>query len=86
MEKSMNSRRCLAWAAWLVALPLLAACGGNYYQVTDTASGKSYYTRDIDRDDGHVRFTDKVSGDDVNLDGFEVKEITGQQYRNAVRK
>ena len=86
MKKSMTSRRFPAWTVWVIALPLLAACGGNYYQVTDTGSGKSYFTRDIDRDDGHARFTDKVSGDKVNLSGFEVKEITEQQYKNAVRK
>lgn len=85
MKKSMISRHVPAWAALVIALPFLTACGGNYYQVTDTGSGKSYYTRDIDRDDGHIRFTDKASGDKVHLDSFEVREITRQQYRNAVR-
>ena len=63
----------------------LAACGG-YYQVTDRASGKSYYTKDVDRDDGHVRFKDRATGDDVTLDSSEVSEITEQQYKNAVRQ
>lgn len=63
----------------------LAACGG-YYQVTDGNSGKSYYTKDVDRDDGHVRFKDAVSGDDVSLDSSEVSEVTEQQYKNATRK
>jgi len=86
MEKSMTSRCFTVWAVWVIALPLLAACGGSYYQVTDTSSGKSYYTRDIDRDDGRARFKDNASGDKVNLDSFEVRKITEQQYRNAVRK
>jgi len=86
MKKSMTSRHFPAWTAWVLALPLLAACGGNYYQVTDTGSGKSYYTRDVDREDGHARFTDKASGDKVNLDSFEVRKITEQQYENAVHK
>lgn len=75
----------LAWSLLAAALPLLAACGG-YYQVTDTHSGKSYYTRDVDHDDGHVRFVDKASGDKVNLDSVEVRELTRQQYENAIRK
>jgi hypothetical protein len=71
-------------ALMLVTAALLAGCGGNYYQVTDADSGKSYYTRDIDRDDGHVEFTDKATGDKVGLDKFEIREVTRQQYKNAV--
>lgn len=44
----------------------------------DNASGKSYYTRDIDRDDGHVRFKERANGDDVTLDSAEAREITEQ--------
>jgi hypothetical protein len=84
MNPLMSSKRLRTWSA-LAAISLLAACGG-YYQVTDTASGKSYYTRDIDRDEGHARFVDKASGDKVNLSGFEVRRITEEQYENAVRK
>lgn len=68
-----------------VASFALSACA-SYYQVTDNASGKSYYTKDVDHDDGHVRFKDEVSGDDVSLDSSEVSELTEQQYENAVRK
>lgn len=71
-------------AAALMAVSL-AGCGGNYYQITDTDSGKSYYTRDVDRDDGHVEFTDKATGDKVGLDKFEIREVTRQQYKNAAR-
>ena len=85
MKTLMTSKRLRTWAA-LAALPLLAACGGHYYQVTDTASGKAYYTRDIEHEDGHARFVDKATGDKVNLSGFEVRKITEDQYKNAVRK
>lgn len=86
MKPLMTGQRFLVWATMVLAMPLLAACGGNYYQVTDVSSGKAYYTRDVDHENGHVRFTDKANGDEVNLDAYEVREITKQQYRNAVRK
>lgn len=82
---SIKDKRVAALAVVLMSAALLTACGGNYYQVTDTDSGKSYYTRDVDRDDGHVEFTDKTTGDKVGLDKFEIREVTRQQYKNAVR-
>lgn len=85
MKTLMTSKRLRIWTA-LAAIPLLAACGGNYYQVTAAGSGKAYYTRDVDHEDGHLRFTDKATGDKVILDNAEVREITRQQYKNAVRK
>jgi len=84
MNPLMTGKGLRAWSA-LAAISLLTAWGG-YYQVTDTASGKSYYTRDIDHEDGHARFVDKASGDKVNLSGFEGRRITEEQYENAVRK
>lgn len=74
---------CLA-SALVCAVVLLAGCGGDYYQVTDAAGGKTYYTRSIDHDDGSVRFKDQASGDEVILNSSEVREVTPQQYRNAV--
>lgn len=84
--ETTSGKRVLAWTALAVAMPLLAACGGNYYQVTAADGGKSYYTRDIEHKKGHVQFTDEASGDEVSLDSSEIREITAQQYRNAVRK
>lgn len=86
MKTLMTSKRVVAWTSLVFVAPLLAACGGNYYQVTDTSSGKSYYTRDVGQEDGHVQFTDRASGDEVILNGVEIREITRQQYKNAVRK
>jgi hypothetical protein len=86
MASFTTRNRLLPVLAAVVSLALLAACGGNYYQVTDTNSGKAYYTCDIDKDDGHVRFTDKATGDKVNLDSVEIREITREQYKNAVGK
>lgn len=86
MTISIHGKRAVAWPAMLVSLPLLAACGGSYYQVTESGSGKSYYTRDVDRDDGHLEFTDRATGDKVGLDKYEIREVTPQQYKNAVGK
>lgn len=72
MKTLMTSKRLRTWSA-LVAIPLLAACGG-----------KAYYTRDVDHEDGHLRFTDKATGDEVILDNAEVREITRQQLAGAV--
>jgi hypothetical protein len=83
VERAARPSVLLVAATLLAAL--LAGCGGSYYQITDTNSGKSYYTRDVDRDDGHVEFTDKATGDKVGLDKFEIREVTSQQYKNAVR-
>lgn len=85
MKTLMTSKRLRIWTA-LAAIPLLAACGGHYYQVTAAGGGKTYYTRDIDHEDGHLRFTDKATGDKVILDNAEVRKITEDQYKNAVRK
>ena len=85
MKTLMTSKRLRTWAA-LAAIPLLAACGGHYYQVTAAGSGKTYYTRDVDHDDGHVRFVDKASGAKVNLDSVEVRKVSREQYENATRK
>lgn len=86
MDSCTTRKRLLPAIAAVVSLTLLAACGGHYYQVTDTNSGKAYYTCDIDKDDGHVRFTDKATGDKVNLNSAEIREITREQYKNAVGK
>lgn len=74
---------CLA-SVLVGAVVLLAGCGGDYYQVTDAAGGKTYYTRSIDHEDGSVRFKDEASGDEVILNSSEVREVTSQQYRHAV--
>ena len=86
MQTAMNKQRFVALIVGLVVMPLLAACGGKYYEVTTAGGGKTYYTRDIDRDDGRLRFRDEVTGDKVRLESSEVREITRQEYKNATGK
>ncbi|HEU5283491.1 MAG TPA: hypothetical protein VFU53_06745 [Burkholderiales bacterium] len=70
--------------------PLLAVCAiaglsacGTYYRVTDPASGREYYTSDVDRDDTTVTFEDARTGRDVTLQSSEVSKISKDDYRAA---
>ena len=86
MQIPMNKQGVATLIVSLIAMPMLAACGGKYYEVSQAGGGKTYNTRDIDHDDGRLRFRDEVTGDKVRLDNTEVKEITRQEYKNATGK
>ena len=64
------------------AIAGLSACG-SYYRVTDPASGREYYTSDIDRDDTTVTFEDARTGEDVTLQSSEVGTISKDDYKAA---
>ena len=69
----------------LFAIVSLTGCA-SYYQVTDPASDKVYYTRDIDKEDGGaIRFEDEKSGTEVTLQNSEVKPIKSKEYKKAVK-
>ncbi|MCK6458340.1 MAG: hypothetical protein L6Q95_00420 [Planctomycetes bacterium] len=72
----------------LLSLLFLGACGGKYYRVTDTASGRVYYTRDVDtkRRSGAVDFKDSKSGAKVTLQSSQVEKITEAQYQQGIAK
>lgn len=63
----------------------LAGCT-SYYRVTDPASGKTYYTTDIDEAGkaGAVKFKDEKSGSVVTLQSSEVKEVSKEEYKSAL--
>ncbi|MFI5402519.1 MAG: hypothetical protein ACHQ1G_06245 [Planctomycetota bacterium] len=67
---------------------LLGACAGHYYRVTDPASGRVYYTRDVDtkRRSGSVDFKDSKSGAKVTLQSSQVEKITEAQYQQGLAK
>lgn len=73
----------------LCALIVLAAgCGGgSYYQVTDPASGKMYYTTKVAGAGkaGAVKIKDDKTGSWVTLQSSEVCEISSDEYKAAVR-
>jgi hypothetical protein len=65
---------------------LLAGCGGNYYRVNDPAGDRQYYTSDIDKSKaGSITFKDEKSGSVVTLQSSEVKEISKDEFKAAVK-
>jgi uncharacterized protein YdeI (BOF family) len=65
---------------------LLAGCGGNYYRVNDPAGDKQYYTSDIEKTKaGAITFKDEKSGSVVTLQSSEVKEISKDEFKAAVK-
>lgn len=66
---------------------IVAGCT-TYYRVTDPASGKEYYTTDVDEKgkSGAVKIKDDKSGSTVTLQSSEVKEISEDEYKAATGK
>ena len=65
---------------------LLAGCGGNHYRVNDPAGTKEYYTSDIEKTKaGAITFKDEKSGSEVTLQSSEVKEISEDEFKAAVK-
>jgi hypothetical protein len=65
---------------------LLAGCGGSYYRVNDPAGDRQYYTSDIDKSKaGSITFKDEKSGSVVTLQSSEVKEISEDEFKAAVK-
>jgi expansin (peptidoglycan-binding protein) len=64
----------------------LAGCGGGYYRVNDPGGTKAYYTTDIDETKtGAITFKDQKSGSVVTLQSSEVKEISEDEFKAAVK-
>jgi hypothetical protein len=64
---------------------LLTGCG-NYYRVNDPAGDRMYYTSDIEeKKTGAITFKDEKSGSVVTLQSSEVKEISRDEYKEAVK-
>lgn len=70
----------------LACAGLVAACGSySYYKVRDAATGREYYTTDIDRSGSAVRFKDGRTGSSVTLQNSEVTKIPSDVYNQAVK-
>jgi hypothetical protein len=64
----------------------LAGCA-SHHQVTDPASGKVYYTNDLDTmKNGAVQFTDGKTGSTVTIQNSEVKQVSEKTYKDGTRK
>jgi uncharacterized protein YceK len=71
-------------AVCVLAVSFIFAVAGcaSYYKVTDPASGRVYYTDDIDKKaSGAIEFKDEVTKSQVTLPTSEVMEITEDQYK-----
>jgi uncharacterized protein YdeI (BOF family) len=75
-------------ALWILCgmAGLLAGCGGNHYRVNDPAGTREYYTTDIDQTKtGAITFKDQKSGSVVTLQSSEVKQISEDEFKTAVK-
>lgn len=75
-------------ALWTICIMagLLAGCGGGYYRVNDPGGTREYYTTDIDETKtGAITFKDEKSGSVVTLQSSEVKEISKDEFKAAVK-
>lgn len=89
---SINPLKSIGLAAVLCIA--LAGCSvphvmglGSYYQVTDPASGKVYFTRQIEQEDrGVVEFLDDSSDNWVSLAASEVKTVTQAEYEAGLKR
>jgi expansin (peptidoglycan-binding protein) len=64
----------------------LAGCGGDYYRINDPAGDRQYYTTDIDQTKtGAITFKDEKSGSVVTLQSSEVKQISEDEFKSAVK-
>jgi uncharacterized protein YdeI (BOF family) len=79
-------KKIMALGILCVMAGLLAGCGGNYYRVNDPAGDRHYYTTDIDKTKaGAITFKDEKSGSEVTLQSSEVKEISEDEFKAAVK-
>jgi uncharacterized membrane protein len=71
----------------VLGLLLLSGCGG-YWMVTDPTTKNVYYSEDVQqsKSTGAVKFIDAKTGNSVNLQNSEVKEITKDEFKAAVGK
>ena len=75
-------------ALWILCgmAGLLAGCGGGYYRVNDPGGTREYYTTDIDQTKtGTITFKDEKSGSVVTLQSSEVKQISEDEFKSAVK-
>jgi hypothetical protein len=66
-------------------LSLMMAGCSHYYRVTEPASGRVYYTTDIDERSGTVKFKDDRTRSTVILHSAEVSEMSEDEYGAEVK-
>ena len=73
--------------ASIMVLAFLTAGCSNYYRVTDPASGRSYYTHEVEDagKTGAVKFKDAKTGSKVTMQSSDVKEISSEEFDAAMK-
>jgi len=81
----MRVRTILACVAAAALCLILVGCT-SYYKVTDTTSGRTYYTTGVDhqRQSSAVRFEDERTHSQVTLQSSEVKEVSEADFEAGV--
>ena len=80
----MNKNETVLWM--LCGLMLTTAGCTSYYRVSDPAGTKEYYTTDIDKSrSGSISFKDAKSGSTLTLQASDVKEISEDDFKAAVK-
>jgi hypothetical protein len=88
MERLFSIGNWRRFAVIIAALGMLMinACG-NYYRVKDPATGNTYYTTQIDRQQsGSVRFVDAKAGGVVTLQTSVVEKIDSDEFEANAKK
>jgi len=68
-----------------VALALAAAGCTSYYVVKDPASGKTYYTKKIEKiKGGAVELKDEKTGAVVTIQNSEIREVDSGEYKASM--
>jgi hypothetical protein len=82
-----EGRKMKRLMALMLGFLLLASCGG-YWMVTDPNTKNVYYTEEVEqsKSTGAVKFIDAKTGNSVNLQNSEVKEITKDEFKAAMGK
>ena len=72
----------------MICFVLFAIIGcASYYKVTDPASSKTYYTKDVERNrDGSIEFKDEKTGAEVTLQSSEVIEVSSDEFEENTEK
>ena len=71
----------------LTLVPLIAmaaGCAGKYYKVTDTSTGKPYYTQQVSKNATAVQFKDAKTGAATTLQSSQVLEIDKTAYTSGL--
>jgi hypothetical protein len=86
-KRKKEGRKMKKIMGLVLGLLLLSGCT-SYWMVTDTATKNVYYTEEVQqsRSTGAVKFIDAKTGNAVNVQNSEVKEITQDEFKAAVGK